>query len=103
MPTSAMLHISSSLLGALRSWPWFACPPLDFKRDYILPLPEAGWEGVVARAASHSDALAIYHTFLEDLRAPTYVNKSGHVAWSEFPRLLVPIGMGRCMVAALVP
>ena len=72
----AFLAKRASLSGALWAEQFvecLKCGPLSFTRDYMLPLPAAGFHDVIHSMASYSDAAALTRTLLESLRKPAAV------------------------------
>ena len=54
-----------------------------FARDYLLPLPEAGWMAPLRVRATHADATALGRSLLDHLRQPAWVRTdAGRVKWS---------------------
>ena len=68
--------------------------PFAYARDYLVPLPSVGLDGVMQAMADVSDMMAVERTLLEALRAPAFIRKAGGVPWRCSPKALLPSGVG---------
>ena len=63
---------------------------LGYKRDYLIPLPTPGFDGVCARLATTTDIIRISRTLLETLRLPAFVARAdGDSVEFHFSRIAV--------------